>query len=141
MARARHAAGRHRGAGRVSTVPADEHEGVVSIDRPGRSTAELTGVRVAPVASVEDVPVTPDAVEFVRFCYRRSGVGWPDLYDEMCAVASRAAYRGLGYDELCRLGIGFSLPDMPRMAAIAQRVIEEERRSRPPVFPPVLAAN
>ena len=30
-----------------------------------------------------------DAAEFVRFCYHRRRVGWPDLYDEMCAVVLR----------------------------------------------------
>ena len=37
----------------------------------------------------------PDAVEFIRFCYRRRRVGWPELYDEMCAVAARGLFRGL----------------------------------------------
>ena len=37
--------------------------------------------------------VTADAVEFIRFCYARRRVGWPELYDEMCAVASRGLFR------------------------------------------------
>ena len=42
----------------------------------------------------------PDAVEFVRFCHRRRRVGWPELYDEMCAVAGRGLFRGYGAEEL-----------------------------------------
>ena len=40
--------------------------------------------------------VTTDDEEFVRFCYRRRRVGWPELYDEMCQVAHRGAFRGMG---------------------------------------------
>ena len=46
----------------------------------------------------------PDAIEFVRFCYRRRRVGWPELYDEMCAVAGRGLFRGYDADDLAGLG-------------------------------------
>ena len=58
-----------------------------------------------------------DAVEFVRFCYSRRRVGWPELYDEMCAVAGRGLFRGWGSDELSAEGIGFSLFEMPALAS------------------------
>lgn len=75
-------------------------------------------------------PTTPDeSLEFVRFCYHRRRVAWPALYDEMCAVAARGAFHGLGYPELAEHGISFSLLDLPRLSALAQRVIEEERLS------------
>ena len=51
----------------------------------------------------------PEAVEFVRFCRARRRVGWPELYDEMWAVASRGLFRGYGFGELEERGIGFSL--------------------------------
>jgi hypothetical protein len=79
---------------------------------------------------------TPDtdleAIEFVRFCHRRRRVGWPELYDEMCAVAGRGLYRGFGQDELAAIGIGFGLFQMPALAGIVARVVEEdlERRRR-----------
>lgn len=79
---------------------------------------------------VEAIEPTPEAVEFVRFCYERSGVVWPDLYDEMCFVASRGTYKGLDYDELCAFGISFALPELPRLAAIAHRVVDEDRAAR-----------
>ena len=75
----------------------------------------------------------PDAVEFIRFCYRRRRVGWPELYDEMCGVAARGLFRGLVADDLAEHGIGFSLFDMPALAALAQRIIVEEQAARRPM--------
>ena len=78
---------------------------------------------------------TPDteAVEFIRFCYQRRRVGWPELYDEMCAVAARGLYRGYGSDDLAGFGIGFSLFEMPSLAAMSARVVAEEQARRRPV--------
>ena len=74
-------------------------------------------------------PHQDESIEFVRFCYRRRRVGWPSLYDEMCAVASRGAYHGLGFPDLAERGITFCLSDMPRWTALLQQVIAEERTS------------
>jgi hypothetical protein len=73
---------------------------------------------------------SPDAVEFVRFCYRRRRVGWPELYDEMCAVASRGLFRGWGSEELGAEGIAFGLFEMPSLAALVHHVIAEEHDRR-----------
>jgi hypothetical protein len=75
---------------------------------------------------------SPDAIEFVRFCYRRRRVGWPELYDEMCAVAGRGLYRGWHFTELEEHGIGFSLQQTLDLARIAAQVALEEgdRRGR-----------
>ena len=75
----------------------------------------------------------PDAVEFVRFCYHRRRVGWPELYDEMCAVAGRGLFRGFSADDLAGIGVGFSLFDMPALASLASRVVAEEAALRRPV--------
>jgi hypothetical protein len=75
----------------------------------------------------------PDAVEFVRFCYRRRRVGWPELYDEMCAVAGRGLFRGYNADDLAALGIGFSLYGMPALAMLSARIVAEEQALRRPV--------
>jgi len=75
----------------------------------------------------------PDAVEFVRFCYHRRRVGWPELYDEMCAVAGRGLFRGFSADDLGGIGVGFSLFDMPALASLSCRVIAEEAALRRPV--------
>lgn len=69
----------------------------------------------------------PEAVEFVRFCRARRRVGWPELYDEMWAVASRSLFRGYGCADLEERGIGFSLFGTPHLAAMAAAVIEEEQ--------------
>jgi hypothetical protein len=75
----------------------------------------------------------PDAIEFVRFCYHRRRVGWPELYDEMCAVAGRGLFRGFSSDDLGGIGVGFSLFDMPALANLASRVVAEEVALRQPV--------
>jgi hypothetical protein len=75
----------------------------------------------------------PDAIEFVRFCYRRRRVGWPELYDEMCAVAGRGLFRGYDADDLAGIGIGFSLFDMPALSILAGRIVAEELALRRPV--------
>jgi hypothetical protein len=71
--------------------------------------------------------ITTDAVEFIRFCYARRRVGWPELYDEMCAVASRGLFRGWGPDELSEHGIGFGLFEMPRLAATVTEIVTADR--------------
>jgi hypothetical protein len=78
-----------------------------------------------PTAST--VEPSPEAVEFVRFCYRRRRVGWPELYDEMCAVAGRGLFRGWGADELADHGIAFGLFDMPALSALALRIVTDDR--------------
>jgi hypothetical protein len=85
---------------------------------------------------VAAAPHHDEALEFVRFCYRRRRVGWPALYDEMCAVASRGAYHGLGFADLAERGITFCLSDMPRWTAFLQQVIAEERSSPEPSLSP-----
>ena len=76
--------------------------------------------------------VEPEAIDFVRFCHRRRHVGWPELYDEMCAVAGRGLYRGYGAEELSSIGIGFGLFQMPALAVLVAQVVAEdvERRRR-----------
>jgi hypothetical protein len=88
---------------------------VASVDRAisGAAPVQLAG---------ED-----EALEFVRFCYRRRRVGWPALYDEMSAVAARGAFRGMGYGELAERGISFCLGDLPRLVALTERVVREEQ--------------
>jgi hypothetical protein len=72
-------------------------------------------------------PPSADAVEFVQFCYQRKKVGWPELYDEMCGVAGRGLFRGWGPDDLATHGIGFTLFEMPALAALVADVVGEDR--------------
>ena len=71
----------------------------------------------------------PEAVEFIRFCYRRRRVGWPELYDEMCAVAGRGLFRGYDADDLAGIGIGFSLFEHAGARGPRARVVARSRRS------------
>jgi hypothetical protein len=73
---------------------------------------------------------TPEAEAFVRFCYQRRRTGWPELYDEMCAVAARGLFRGMSTDALAEIGVGFSLFETPRLAALVTRVAAEEQAAR-----------
>jgi len=93
-----------------------------------------------PAASVEALPTVAgagaagapatgddEALDFVRFCYRRRRVAWPALYDEMSAVAARGAFKGMGYGELAEHGISFCLSDLARLVALTERVVREEQ--------------
>ena len=87
-------------------------------------------VSMEPVRRAPEEP-SSEAVEFVRFCYRRRRAGWPELYDEMCAVAVRGLFRGWGPDELADHGIVFTLLEMPRLAGLVSEVVTEERANAP----------
>jgi hypothetical protein len=80
----------------------------------------------APSAAI----ASPEAEAFVRFCYQRRRVGWPELYDEMCLVATRGLFRGMGRDALSEIGIGFSLFETPRVAQLVHRIVSEETAAR-----------
>jgi len=99
----------------VEIVPMEE--GMVPIERDQRRC--------------DGIGPDAEAEAFIRFCYRRRSVQWPELYDEMCAVAARGDYRGMEYEELSRLGIGFALSSLPRLAELAARVIAQERGPQP----------
>ncbi len=70
--------------------------------------------------------VSDAALDFIRFCHKRRRVGWPELYDEMCAVASRGIYRGWGFRELGDHGVAFGLTEMPGLARLVAVVAAEE---------------
>jgi hypothetical protein len=67
-----------------------------------------------------------EGAAFVRFCYERRRVGWPELYDEMCSVASRRLYDGWGLAELAERGIGFRIEEMSTLADLVRRVVAED---------------
>lgn len=73
---------------------------------------------------------TPEAEAFVRFCYQRRRVGWPELYDEMCAVATRGLFKGMGHEALAEIGVGFSLFQTPHLARLVTRIAAEEQAAR-----------
>ena len=81
-------------------------------------------------SSSDPAPGEPEAIDFVRFCYRRRHVGWPELYDEMCAVAGRGLYHGYCAEDLSRIVIGFALFEMPALATIVHQVVAEDQERR-----------
>lgn len=99
------------------------------VDRPAGESAP------GGVEHVSGSDEEAEAVEFVRFCYRRRAVAWPELYDEMCAVAARGEYRGMSYEQLEDVGIRLALASLPRLASMVQRVVAEERGSGPRTAP------
>jgi len=74
---------------------------------------------------VAEGPVADLAIEFVAFCYQRDQREWPRLYDEMCYVASKRLYRGLGYDELKDAGVDLTFSGMTKMSKIAREVMRQ----------------
>jgi hypothetical protein len=84
---------------------------------------------------------SPEAEDFVRFCYERRRVSWPELYDEMCLVATRGLFRGMGHDELAEVGIGFSLFESPRLSQLVTAVVAQERTERRTARAEVLEAT
>jgi hypothetical protein len=66
---------------------------------------------------------SPDVAAFIRYCHRRRGASWPELYDEMCGVAARREFNGWDHDDLAARGLTFSLFEMPRLAGWARAVL------------------
>ena len=101
----------------------------MSTELVGRWPAHVLREQItnAPDAVEPAPPAHDEALDFVRFCYRRRHVAWPELYDEMCAVASRGAFHGLGYADLADHGISFCLGDLAKLATLTERVVREEQ--------------
>ena len=66
---------------------------------------------------------TPDIIAFIRYCHGRRGASWPELYDEMCAVAARQEFNGWDHAQLAARGVNFTLLDMPQLAGWARAVL------------------
>ncbi|MBN1484560.1 MAG: hypothetical protein JXA37_07545 [Chloroflexia bacterium] len=67
------------------------------------------------------------ALEFVDFCMARlpdDARNWGRLYDEMCHVASRNLFRGLGYLDLSQRGVSLSLGNVHALRDAAQALDE-----------------
>jgi hypothetical protein len=64
----------------------------------------------------------PVAVQFITFCQQRCGSEWPAFYDEMCWVAGRRLFHGMGYTELSRAGISLSLYDIEKTINLVDSV-------------------
>ena len=105
--------------------------------RPPMSQRSMpSSARPMPADPAADPP-PPDVAEFIRFCHDRKPVGWPELYDEMCAVAARREFNGWDHDQFAARGLTFSLFEMTQAlglgAGSARRAAGADRgRGRPP---------
>ncbi len=70
--------------------------------------------------------IDPVVRDFILFCIQRQGKQWPALYDEMCWVAGRRLFRGLGYAELRKLGLSFSLTSIDDTIKVVDTVTASE---------------
>ena len=82
----------------------------------------LASGAAAPRPGTGELP-TPDIVAFIRYCHTRRGASWPELYDEMCAVAARREFNGWDHAQLASRGVTFTLLEMPRLAGWARAVL------------------
>jgi hypothetical protein len=109
------------------------------VSTDGQMRAPRTNARDEDVATPDGsgalAGVPEEVVAFIRYCYQRRRIGWPELYDEMCGVAARAEFRDMDYERLEALGVRFSLGEMGRLAALSQQVVADERRRRTPGVP------
>ena len=67
-------------------------------------------------------------IDFIAFCFERKGADWPVLYDEMCFVAGKRLYRGLGYEELREAGLDFTLAGLARTSRLTNEVTKRLRQ-------------
>ncbi len=66
------------------------------------------------------------AHDFVLFCVQRNGKEWPALYDEMCWVAGRRLFKGMGYSELREMGLSLSLTSIDDTIRLVDIVMAEK---------------
>jgi ribosomal protein L13E len=76
---------------------------------------------------VSDERIAQVAIDFIAFCFERKAAGWPVLYDEMCYVAGKRLYRGLGYEELEEAGLDFTLAGLARTSRLVNEVTRQMR--------------
>jgi hypothetical protein len=72
-----------------------------------------------------------EIADFIRYCYRKRQVSWPEIYDDMCAVAARGEFNGWRFADLAERGVGFTIAEFPRFAALVRRIVEDERERSP----------
>ncbi len=65
------------------------------------------------------------AAEFIAFCLRRCPARWPEIYDEMCWVAGRRLFQGLGYAELSQAGLTLDLTTIGRLRRMVEQVADQ----------------
>jgi len=65
------------------------------------------------------------SAEFVTFCLKRRPARWPEIYDEMCWVAGRRLFRGLGYEDLSRQGLFLDLTHLVPLRRLVEQISQQ----------------
>ena len=68
-------------------------------------------------------------IDFIAYCFERRAVEWPQLYDEMCFVASNRLFKGLGYEELREAGLDLTLGGLSRTSRLTSEITKQLRRA------------
>jgi hypothetical protein len=66
------------------------------------------------------------AIEFISYCRSRCQSGWPELYDEMCWVASQRLFHNMGYSELRQSGLSFAIDDIENTLSIVNMITNQD---------------
>ena len=76
-------------------------------------------------------PIRPHPMSPTSFVSAtRESARWPEIYDDMCLVASRREFNGWGYDQLATQGVTFTLGEMsllPRGSGRSSRPVPSRR--------------
>ncbi|MFO7996642.1 MAG: hypothetical protein R6U93_05820 [Dehalococcoidia bacterium] len=72
--------------------------------------------------------IPPKLRDFVLFCAQRRTPEWPGIYDEMTRVAGRKLFQGLGYEDLKKLGLSFSLSSADKTIQLVKQVTSQNLR-------------
>ena len=81
-----------------------------------------------PIGAPSDQPPS-EVADFIRFCHHRRPSGWPEIYDEMCAVAARREFKGWSHDDFASRGLTFALPEMLRLSSWVRAVLASQAAS------------
>ena len=92
--------------------------------------ADDASCRIWGRVEVPDEKIAQVAIDFIAFCFERKGADWPGLYDEMCFVAGKRLYRGLGYEELNEAGLDFTLAGLARTSRLVNEVTKRIRQGQ-----------
>ena len=76
--------------------------------------------------------IDPELRDFILFCLERHGKEWPGIYDEMVAVAAQRTYKGLGYEEMRRLGLSLAASRTLWLRQLVEYIASEQTESLNP---------
>lgn len=72
--------------------------------------------------------LNPQLRDFILFCIERRGAQWPALYDEMARVAAQRLFRGLGREELNKLGLSLALDSLDKTLEMVKLAVAQGKQ-------------